>query len=85
MLYRICTGQQGIDSNPASNYAYLPNHCKLVNGAGLTVLIASMFVYIAVMQRHSALREVARERERERERKGGKERRKEFGEYLEGV
>lgn len=51
--YSTYDGQQGIDSNPADNYPDIPYKCRIVNGLGITVLIATIFVYVAVANHHT--------------------------------
>jgi hypothetical protein len=50
--YTTYDGTQGVDVNPAANYPNLPEDCRLVNGMGITVLLAAIMVYIAVATRH---------------------------------
>jgi len=39
------------DVNPAENYGSLPTACKIANGMGICVLLAEVFVFIAVSNR----------------------------------
>lgn len=43
----------GVDKNPADNYPFLPDACKIANGLGLTVVISGVFVIFAIVLRSS--------------------------------
>lgn len=41
-----------VDFNPAKNYGAMPTACKLANGLGASAVIAVIFLFIALMNRH---------------------------------
>lgn len=55
-FYDTYNGANGRDVNPGSNYQDLPYECKLGNGLGITVLLATLFVYVSVFDRMSAVK-----------------------------
>lgn len=52
--YSTYDGSNGRDTNPAANYEDLPEECKVGNGLGITVILATLFVYASVCDRLAA-------------------------------
>ena len=43
--------QEEKDTDPAENYAYLPDACKIANGLGIVVVVSCMFGIISIISR----------------------------------